>query len=148
MPEGRGAARGELVVFDETGRPIRRHALPAVRDVTLFPNASVVPSPDGRRALLTGSSTIDANGIRGKSWVVDLETGTTSYLSVPQQQWSDERHMIRIDASPRQPSSVVVVDVDTRAVVSRSAIPAFPGSLAITGVTLARGVPPPGAVVL
>jgi len=119
-----------------------------VGDVSLFPNARVVLSPGGHRALLTLPTASDPEGTWGKGWVLDLGTGTASYLSLPHGSWYDQRHILRIEGSPQVPSSIVVTDAVTRVVVRRATVPLVPRLLATTDMTLARGTPPPGAVVL
>lgn len=133
-----GRPGGELVVFDGAGRPTRRYPLPATAGLVRL-------TPNGQRALLMHLDTSDP--ARHRFWILDLRTGTTT--AVPARgpaDWYDERHLLRLDVPASGPSALVVLDAYTQRIVRRS-VPPVAGPGRLTGLLLARGVAPAGAIV-
>jgi hypothetical protein len=123
-----------LAVLDEAGRLTRRYPLPAKVDLVQL-------SPDGGRALLVsvGSEARQAS-------ILDLGTGSVTPIAGHPTWWYNERTLLRVDVPASGPSALVLVDADTGREVRRSGPPvAGPGQL--TSILLARGTPPPGAIV-
>jgi hypothetical protein len=143
----RGAASGqplfaaELAVLDDAGRLIRRYPLPLpsqVDDVRL--------SPGGGRALLLSFRPADGGQPDRRAWVLDLGTGSTTPLGTVPTGWYDERTLFRVDVPAAGPSEIVLLDASTERVVRRS-VPPIAGPRQLSYVGLARGTPPPGAIV-
>jgi hypothetical protein len=132
-------APGELILLDGAGRPTRRYPLPTVADLVRL-------SPDGTRALLVTFDPGGTDGRRNQTRLLDLGSGTTAAIGTGPEQWYDERNLVRVEAPASGPSAIILVDAGTGRPVRRSA-PAAAGAGQITEIMLARGVPPPGAIV-
>ena len=127
------------MVYDEVGQPIRRYALPTVSDVVRL-------SPDGGRALVL-SSYLQPSTLRSQASVLELATGAVITLALSPDHWYDDRSLIRVDTPQRGDTSVVVVEPDDERVLRRTTLPVADGTR-LMGIVVARGTPPPGAIVL
>jgi hypothetical protein len=133
-------APGEVVSYDEGGRPIRRYPLPALCD-------EVQLSPDGSRALVISRMPDPPARPDDQSWLLDLRTGATSTLTRSPDYWYADGLLVRIDVPQRGAPSVAVVEPDGERVRRRTAL-ALPAGAQLTGVLVAHGGPPLGAIVL
>ena len=132
-------APGELILLDGAGRPTRRYPLPAVADLVRL-------SPEGTRALLVTFEPRGTDRRRNQTRLLELGSGTTAAIATGPEQWYDERNLVRVEAPASGPSAIIVLDAGTGRTVRRSTPPAA-GAGQIIDLMLARGVPPPGAIV-
>lgn len=133
-------APGEVVIYDEGGQPTRRYPMPARSDVVRL-------SPDGSRALVISSMPDPPSRPDDQAWLLDLRTGATSSLTLSPDYWYADGQLVRVDVPQRGDPSIAIVEPDDERVLRRTTL-AIPGGAHLTGVLVAHGGPPPGAVVL
>ncbi len=136
----RRPGRGEVAVYDEGGRPTRRYPMPALAD-------QVWLSPDGNRALVVSRMPDPPSRPNDQSWVLDLRTGATTSPVLSPDGWYDDGHLVRVDIPQRGNPTIAVLQPERERVIRRSAL-VLPARTALIRVLLARGTPPPGAIVL
>lgn len=124
-------------LLDEDGRVSRRYPLSGADRVAF--------SPDGRQALLTGS-TLDGHVVRERNSLLDLRTGVVRAVPAGGDQWYDGERLLRVEPRESAGTVVTVLVAATGQIERRSTLP---GRESIVGVSLARGGPaPPGAIVI
>jgi hypothetical protein len=134
---------GQLLLLDATGRVTERRPMPQIDNIRW--------SPDGTRALLVRYD--PAARSNSRYWLFDVRSARLVPTPAAADQWYDEQRLLRLDpgigptVQSDRPNEAVIIDAATGSVARRVRLP-VPAMVGVGYIYLARGTPPPGAIVL